>query len=107
MLRALAIVVVGGVLLACALTPPVYSLLQSLMGEVPWPYSRVFDRVALLVVVVLVYVQRRSFQLHTLRPYYRDWRGRGEWKRMDAIGAETALRGRILEIIIYLRSIQQ
>lgn len=31
----------------------------------------------------------------------------GEWKRMDAIGAETALRGRILEIIIYLRSIQQ
>jgi len=26
---------------------------------------------------------------------------------MDAIGAETALRGRILEIIIYLRSIQQ
>ncbi|MEQ8660154.1 MAG: c-type cytochrome [Gammaproteobacteria bacterium] len=31
----------------------------------------------------------------------------GEWKRTDALGAETALRGRILEIIIYLRSIQQ
>ncbi|MEQ8233332.1 MAG: hypothetical protein RLW61_10350 [Gammaproteobacteria bacterium] len=31
----------------------------------------------------------------------------GEWKRINAIGAETALRGRILEIIIYLRSIQQ
>ncbi len=31
----------------------------------------------------------------------------GEWKQMSKLGAETEVRGRILEMIIYLRSIQQ
>lgn len=31
----------------------------------------------------------------------------GEWKDASRLGAETELRGRLLEIIIYLRSIQQ
>ena len=66
MLRALAILVVGGTLASCVLTPPVYSLLQLLMEEVPWPYSRVFDRVALVMVVAFAYGLRRDLQLTTL-----------------------------------------
>ncbi|MCB1749089.1 MAG: c-type cytochrome [Gammaproteobacteria bacterium] len=31
----------------------------------------------------------------------------GEWKDSSKLGGETELRGRLLEIIIYLRSIQQ
>ncbi|MGR8920467.1 MAG: c-type cytochrome [Gammaproteobacteria bacterium] len=31
----------------------------------------------------------------------------GEWRQKSKLGSETELRGRILEIIVYLRSIQQ
>ena len=31
----------------------------------------------------------------------------GEWKAVSQVGAETEVRGRILEMIIYLRSIQK
>lgn len=90
MLRALAVLVLGGTLLSCLLTPAVYSGLEALIGEVPWPYSRVFDRVALVVAVALVWLLRRNFRLQTLAPYYRDWRARGEWRRL-LLGAGLAL----------------
>ena len=82
MLRALVVLIVGGTLLSSVLTPPVFSLLQSWLGEVPWPYSRVFDRVALVVACGLVYLLRRQLGLASLRPYYRDWRRRGDVRRL-------------------------
>ena len=82
MLRALLILVLGSTLAACVVTPLVYSLLISLLDEVPWPYSRVFDRVALVMLIVLGYRLRKDLRLATLWPYYRDWRARGEFRRL-------------------------
>ena len=81
-MRALLLLVVGGTFLSCVITPAVYSLLEAHMTAVPWPYSRVFDRVALVVACALVWRLRGHLRLGSLRPYYQHWRRRGEYRRL-------------------------
>ena len=54
MLRALVLLVAGALALACLLTPPLYSAIAGLYSEPPWPYSRVFNRVAMLCALTLL-----------------------------------------------------
>ncbi|MDC0357318.1 CPBP family intramembrane metalloprotease [Oligoflexia bacterium] len=70
MFRAIALLVVGTVVFACILTPPLYSLLSILFDSSPWPYSRVFDRVAMLCAAVFIYLLRSEFHLARLRTYF-------------------------------------
>lgn len=90
MLRAFLLLFVGTILLTAFLSPLVYSSLQAVMDEVPWPYSRVLDRVALVVALVLVYALRKRFELETLRPHFRDW-GRGHTWRAVLLGLCVSL----------------
>lgn len=103
MLRAFLILIIGGGLLSCVLTPPVFSALQLLLGEVPWPYSRVFDRVALVVACGLAYALRKHLQLASLWPHYRSWRRRGEWRRL-VLGAALTCSATLLAVPFLVRS---
>jgi membrane protease YdiL (CAAX protease family) len=64
MLKALFILIVGSLSTAALLTPWVYELIRSSLGkELPWPYSRVFDRVAMVCVLAFLLLLRRHFSL--------------------------------------------
>jgi len=84
MIRALTIIVFGTLLVAAVLTPPVYSALGHFLGEVPWPYSRVYNRIAMLVLLVLIYLMRREFSLSQLWGYYRRERLHREYQPLLA-----------------------
>jgi membrane protease YdiL (CAAX protease family) len=59
MLKTIAILFTGTLFCSALLTPFVYTILNNLFSPFPWPFSRVFDRVAMAVAVVflLVYVK--------------------------------------------------
>jgi len=76
MLRALAILICGTFIGAALLTPALYSLLGWLLGETPWQFSRVFDRVAMLVALLLLLTLRRKLPLGEVRQAFRTM-GRG------------------------------
>lgn len=95
MFRALLILIVGGLLLTCLLTPVVYGGLELLMGTVPWPYSRVFDRVAMLALLIFLIVLRKDFNLTALTPYFRRGGFSGN-SRSALLGALLAFSGSIV-----------
>ena len=72
MLRALLVAIVGTLVVACLLTPLVYAGFESILDEVPWPYSRVFDRVVLVVFVVWLVRLRATLALGRLAPFARE-----------------------------------
>lgn len=59
-----------------------------------FPFNRVYDM-----------VDGRTMPLAHGTPEMPIWGG--EWKRKSMLGGETEVRGRVLEMIVYLRSIQQ
>lgn len=59
----LSLLIVGTLLLSAAITPSLYVWIRSLWPELPWPYSRVFDRVIMVVAVVLFVLRRKHFQV--------------------------------------------
>jgi len=71
MLKALLILIVGTLFLSSLLTPAVYSTLLYFFPDLPWPFSRVYDRVAMLAVAVLLYLMRRQFSLSSLARYFK------------------------------------
>jgi membrane protease YdiL (CAAX protease family) len=74
MLRATFLLIVGSLVFAAALTPLVYTLLLTYWQDFPWPFSRVFNRVAMLGVLVMVLFLRRSFDLKSSLKFLRaDW----------------------------------
>jgi len=68
---------VGGLLLASLATPLVYLALLELLPRVPWPFSRVFNRTAMVIAAVALYVFRRQL----------GWSALGE-----LLGGRTAMR---------------
>jgi len=63
MIKALFYLVAATLFFSAALTPPVYLLLEVLFnGEVPWPFSRVFNRVAMFFALIFVLILRRNFK---------------------------------------------
>ena len=63
MLRALLFLIVGTFVFSALLTPPIHSAILVLLPDFGHPFSRVFDRVAMLVAAILLFVQRRAFAL--------------------------------------------
>lgn len=63
MIKIISILVLGTVVFSAFLTPFIYSFLVYLIPSFPWPFSRVFDRVAMLVVLVFVLYFRKEFDL--------------------------------------------
>ena len=63
MSRAFGLILLVTLVTSCLLGPIVYSGLLAIYPDLPWPYSRVFDRVLLLILVVLLFVKRREFGL--------------------------------------------
>lgn len=57
----LTLLIVLVLILSALLAPPVFLLLQYLIEDLKWPYSRVYDRVLLVVAVALVYLMRQWF----------------------------------------------
>lgn len=93
MLRALSLALLGTLIVSCLLTPAVYALIEASFDEAPWPYSRVFDRVVLVVLVVwLVYV-RRSMELERLMPFARELGTRAAWRRLGGAALVSAASG--------------
>lgn len=73
MIKALSILVITSLCAACLLTPPLYSLLLSVNPDLPWPYSRVFDRVIMLCAAVMLFVLRKEFSLGSLTLQLKSW----------------------------------
>lgn len=63
MLRAILILAVGTLTASALTTPLVWEGLRLLVDPVPWPFSRVFDRVAMFWVVVFLWFLRKDFRL--------------------------------------------
>ena len=74
----LALWVVGSLTAACLVAPAVYSALLMTMDWVPWPYSRVFNRVALLLAVVTLWAVRSRLDFPAVARAWRreTWHGR-------------------------------
>lgn len=70
MFRALFVLVVGTLILSSILTPIVYSGLEWLFGPFRWPFSRVYDRVAMVAVVIMVAVLRKQFSFDGIQRYF-------------------------------------
>lgn len=77
MILAVLLVVFGSIALAALITPPIYIMLGSIMSEeMLWPFSRVFDRIAMACVLGFVLVLRKHFPLRDMVEVYK----RGDWK---------------------------
>lgn len=57
----------GTVFFSAFLTPAVFSACLALFPTFPWPFSRVYDRVAMLVAALLIFFYRKEFQLREVR----------------------------------------
>ena len=75
LIRALVILLVGGVSIAALVTPPIYELLSRTVG-IPWEFSRIFQRVLLATVLVLLFVLRHPLRVERVRDAFvrNDWR---------------------------------
>jgi membrane protease YdiL (CAAX protease family) len=63
LIRELVILIVGTLVLSALVTPSLYVGLDTALGGLPWPYSRVFDRVAMVAAVVILVLRRRHYEL--------------------------------------------
>lgn len=82
----------GGFGLACVAAPAVYALLLAASPQVEWPFSRVFNRVAMACGVVVLLLVRRAVGWEELRRLIN--RGsRGENARETGAGFLAALAG--------------
>lgn len=70
-MRLILLLVTGTFFLSAILTPWANSLLHLIVPNHPWPFSRVYDRVAMLVLIVLVVVFRKQFDLEMVRENLR------------------------------------
>jgi membrane protease YdiL (CAAX protease family) len=73
------------------LTPFVYSSLASLIVPFPWPFSRVFDRVLLLGLLIAVILFRRELKLGSLKSMLAQQKGL--WLKPWLLGFGAALLG--------------
>ncbi len=63
---------------AAALTPSLVVVIRAVRGDVPWPFSRIFDRVAVVLLVALLVGLRRQLGLARVAAAWRaeSWRRR-------------------------------
>lgn len=82
MLKALFILVVGTLVASALATPWIYYGLFLLMGEDVWPYSRVFNRVCMLMAFILLLFLRRHFPLREAIAYLKNEPWSVAWRRV-------------------------
>lgn len=87
LIRAVLATLLGAFLAAALVTPAVYALLDAAMDEVPWPFSRVFNRVLLLSVLALLFALRRPLELRRARVALST---AGDSRRLASLGAGAA-----------------
>ncbi len=64
------------------ITPGVYYLVPKLLTlEEMWPYSRIYDRVALAVLILGLYYFRKQFQLKELKGDFKLWSEDQKWTK--------------------------
>lgn len=71
MIQALAILLIGTLFFSALLTPVIYSGLSWIFPEFPWPFSRVFDRVMMVVAGVFLLLYWKEFNLSDVRRYLK------------------------------------
>ena len=69
MIQAVLIFVLGTVFFTALLSPVVASLIIQFTGELSWPFSRVYDRVGLVVAVCMLIYLRRRLDLSAVKAY--------------------------------------
>lgn len=62
MLKHLGLILILTIFLSCLLTPPIFSLILSLWPDFRYPFSRVYDRVLLAVLLFCLYIFRKKVQ---------------------------------------------
>ncbi|MGI6524298.1 MAG: CPBP family intramembrane glutamic endopeptidase [Bdellovibrionota bacterium] len=70
MVQLLFILIVGTFFFSALLTPPVFSLICSVYPDFGYPFSRVFDRVAMVVLALFVLIYRKEFQFSGFEGYF-------------------------------------
>ena len=70
-IRWLALAIGGALVLGCLSAPPLYSWIQSWSSPPDWPYSRVFDRAAMLSLLVMLVLLRRHLDLGGVKQAFR------------------------------------
>jgi uncharacterized protein len=77
MFRAFLLFLCTVLVLSALITPAVYTLIHLLSDGInPWPFSRVFDRVVMVVAVIYLFLFRKQFSLHEVQEAFcaRSWR---------------------------------
>jgi membrane protease YdiL (CAAX protease family) len=87
-------------LISCLVAPGVYWGILSSFDTQPWPYSRVFDRVILVVLVVLLYRKRREFNLSKIFGIINP---KGHW-RLFALGLALSVGASALMLPFFIFS---
>ena len=81
---------IAAVLLSAALTPAVFMALLQFWPEMPWPFSRVLDRVFLVMLVILLFFFRKKMNLKAVSDSFV-WPGRTTALKRIVIGFVLAL----------------
>lgn len=91
-------ILIASLILTSLITPIVYELLLYLMPAMDWPFSRVFDRVILVVVLVAIWFCRKKLKVSSVIEMMRI---KGRWNHL-VIGLFLALlmSGILLPLII-------
>lgn len=87
-IRALSASVIGAILVACLVAPLVHLGLRGLEGAPDWPYSRVFDRTAMVALTVLLFAFHRRIDMRRL---LEAWRRGTARQRVTALAAGFVL----------------
>lgn len=90
-------VLLGGLLLASIAAPFVFAALGAVSWAAHWPYSRIFNRTAMVVAAVLLYVFRRPLGWHLLPQLYNS-RSPGRAGMSVLAGFAAALAGTTLAV---------
>lgn len=72
LIRFLLVLISGTVLLSAIITPFVFRIIHWLYGENPWPFSRVYDRVALGVALLIVVFCHKNLPRTQIRTIIKD-----------------------------------
>ncbi|MGI6681198.1 MAG: CPBP family intramembrane glutamic endopeptidase [Bdellovibrionota bacterium] len=63
MLRALLVLILGSLFVSGLISPSIYSLIKYLFPEITWPYSRVFDRILMVVIFIFLLILKKDFSI--------------------------------------------
>jgi uncharacterized protein len=66
MIQAMLITLGGATAISCLIMPVIFEILAGIYSRIPWPFSRVFDRVFLFFLLMFILYYRKTFKLEML-----------------------------------------